>query len=148
MSKLEAFLARHQRIAVDTSVFIYLFEKNPKYEHLADRVFSWIRAPGNGAVTSTLTLTELLVKAIRDLAPGQVDDFRTLLGYLPNLEWIAPAEEIAALAADFRVRYGFKTPDAIQAATAVNWGATRFVTNDYQLGRIQEIETILLDRLL
>jgi predicted nucleic acid-binding protein len=40
-------------------------EANARYGALADAVFTWIEAPGDGAVTSTITMTELLVQHLR-----------------------------------------------------------------------------------
>ncbi len=40
------------------------------------------------------------------------------------------------MAARMRALYGLKTPDALQAATAVRSGATAFITNDAGLKRM------------
>lgn len=66
MTNLRAFLRRHRKIALDTSVFIYQLEANPKYSSLTDQVFAWIARTDNMAVTSTITMTELLVQPYRD----------------------------------------------------------------------------------
>jgi hypothetical protein len=60
--RLNSFLARNRRIALDTSIFIYHLEKNPRYRDLTDPVFSWVLRSGHAALTSTLTMTELLVR--------------------------------------------------------------------------------------
>jgi predicted nucleic acid-binding protein len=65
LTPLRAFLARHRRIALDTSVFIYYLEANPSYVDLAGEVFAWLERSPNTAVTSTLTMTELLVHPYR-----------------------------------------------------------------------------------
>jgi len=71
-----------------------------------------------------------------------------LLSTFPNLEWIAPNLEISDLAAKFRALHRLRTPDALQAATAVHAGATGFVTNDPVFERVKTFETLLLDKVL
>ena len=62
LTRLRAFLRHHRRIAVDTSVFIYQLEANPRYVGLTDPIFTWLERPDHSAVTSTITMTELLVQ--------------------------------------------------------------------------------------
>jgi len=72
---LRLFLRRHRRIALDTSIFIYQLEANPKYLALTDAVFSWVERSGHEAVTSTITMTELLVPSYREGDEQRVDEF-------------------------------------------------------------------------
>lgn len=148
MTRLSAFLRRHRRIALDTSIFIYELEANERYVGLADSVFTWIQHPGHTAVTSTITMTELLVAPYRESDDIRVNLFYGLLTTYPNLDWIAPDLAIADLAARFRALHRLKTPDALQAATAARSGATGFVTNDPVFERVEVFETILFDQLL
>jgi predicted nucleic acid-binding protein len=41
-----------------------------------------------------------------------------------------------------------RTPDALQAATAVHTGATGLITNDAVFERLEAFETLVLDQLL
>lgn len=148
LDPLRAFLRRHRRIALDTSVFIYQLEANARYLARTDQIFAWIERPGGKAVTSTITMTELLVQPYRVADQQQADEFYVLLSTYPNLEWIAPNLEIADRAAKLRALHGLRTPDALHAATAVHAGATGFVTNDPVFERVKDFETLLLDKLL
>jgi predicted nucleic acid-binding protein len=145
---LRLFLRRHRRIALDTSVFIYQMEANARYLALTDSVFSWIERAGHEALTSTITMTELLVPSYRDKDEHRVDAFYGLLSTYPNLQWIAPDLETADIAARMRAAYRLRTPDALQAATAVRAAATGLITNDPAFARIQEFETAILDEFL
>jgi predicted nucleic acid-binding protein len=145
---LRPFLRRHRRIALDTSIFIYQLEANSRYLALADSIFSWVERAGHEAVTSTITMTELLVPSYRDNDEHKVDEFYALLSTYPNLRWIAPDLETADLAARMRAVYRLRTPDALQAATAIRANATGLVTNDPVFTRIDEFETALLDQFL
>ena len=148
VERLRTFLQRQRRIALDTSIFIYHMETNAQYLALADAVFSWVEKAGHEAVTSTITMTELLVPSYRENDPQRVEEFYGLLSTYPNLRWIAPDLETADIAAQMRAAYRLRTPDALQAATALRAAATGLITNDPAFSRIQEFETVILDEFL
>jgi len=148
VERLRAFLRRHRRIALDTSVFIYQLETNPRYLAYTDHIFSWLERPGSKAVTSTITMTELLVQPYRDSDEQRADEFYGLLSTYPNLDWVAPNLEIADLAARIRALHRLRTPDALQAATAVHTLATGLITNDPVFERVTDFETVVLDKLV
>ena len=148
LTRLRAFLRRHTRIALDTSIFIYQLESNARYVLLADTIFQWLGRPEHQAVTSTITMTELLVHPYRDRGEHQVDEFYALLTTYPNLAWIPPDLEVADIAARIRATHRLRTPDALQAATAVHARATGVVTNDPVFMRVEAFDTLVLDQLL
>ena len=148
LAQLRTFLRRHARIALDTSIFIYQLESNPRYVPLTDAIFRWLEQPKHQAVTSTITMTELLVQPYRDGGEQRVDQFYALLSTYPNLEWIAPDLPISDSAARIRATHRLRTPDALQAATAIHAGATGLVTNDPAFKRVEKFETMVLDQLL
>lgn len=148
LSRLRAFLRHHRRIALDTSVFIYQLEENARYLPFTDPIFSWLEQPGHQAVTSTITMTELLVQPYRHADEQRVDLFYGLLSTYPHLEWVAPNLEIADLAAQFRSRHRLRTPDALQSATAAHQHATGFITNDPVFERVPDFAALVLDQLL
>jgi predicted nucleic acid-binding protein len=147
LTPLRAFLARHRRIALDTSVFIYYLEANPAYVDLAGEVFAWLERPPNTAVTSTLTMTELLVQPYRASNERLVNQYYGLLSLFPNLEWVAPDLAIADTAARIRAQHRLRTPDALQVATAIHGGASAILTNDSDMARVAEVDVEVLDRL-
>jgi predicted nucleic acid-binding protein len=148
VDRLRIFLERHRRIALDTSVFIYHLEANSKYLANTNVVFSWLERPRSEAITSTITMTELLVLPYREGDEPRADDLYGLLSTYPNLDWIAPSLEIAELAARIRALHRLQTPDALQAATAIHSKATGLITNDAAFGRVKGFQTLVLDELL
>ncbi len=148
IDRLRAFLRRHRRVALDTNVFIYQLEANPQYLALTDHIFTWLERPGSTAVTSTITMMELLVHPYRQLDPSRVDEFYGLLSTYPNLNWIAPGLEIADLAARIRAQHRLQSPDALQAATAAHAKASGLITNDPVFARVGSFETLVLDKIL
>ncbi len=148
IDRLRVFLRRHRRIALDTSSFIYHLEPNPKYLAFTDLIFSWLERSEFKAITSTITMTELLVLPYRERDEQRADDFYGLLSTYPNLDWVAPDLEIAELAARIRALHRLQTPDALQAATATHSQATGLITNDAVFKRVEDFQTLVLDELL
>jgi predicted nucleic acid-binding protein len=148
LNRLRGFLQRHSLVALDTSIFIYQLEANPRYLPLSDYVFTWLEKPHAQAVTSTITMAELLVQPYRTGNEELADEFYSLLSTYTNLTWMPPTLEIADLAARFRALHRLRIPDALLAATAAHAGATGLITNDLVFERVQEFETLGLDALL
>jgi predicted nucleic acid-binding protein len=146
MIGLGAFLRRHRRLAIDASIFIYQLESNPRYLPITDPLFAWLELPGHSAVTSTVTMTELLVLPYQLADQSLANHFYGLLSIYPNLEWVPPSLTIADTAARIRAGHRLKTPDALQAATAIHSAATGLVTKDSVFQRVEEFETLVLDQ--
>jgi predicted nucleic acid-binding protein len=133
-------------IGLDTSVFIYQIEANARYLDFTDHVFAWLERLGSQAITSTITLTELLVQPCRDFDEQRVDELYGLISRFPNLHWVAPNLEIADLAARLRAFHRLRTPEALHAATALHARATGLITNDPVFERVEGFETLVLDQ--
>ena len=113
--------------------------------HLTRPLFEWLEGRGATAVTSTITLTELLVHPYRDGDIDQVNLVYSLVTTFPHLEWHPPTLGVADDAARLRAMYRMKTPDAIQAATALAAHATAIVANDAVFRRVPGLESFLFD---
>jgi predicted nucleic acid-binding protein len=148
VSALLDFLRHHRRIALDTRIFIYQIEANPRYVSLADAVFKWLERPNRSAVTSTITILEVLVQPYRDSSQERADRYYALLSSYPRLEWRAPTLETADIAARLRAKHRLTSPDALQAACAIEAGATALITNDPAFERIKAFDTAVLERFL
>ena len=115
---------------------------------MTDAIFSALELGRLTGITSTITMTELLVPAYRSNNEGQVDEFYALFSRYPNLEWIPVSLEIADMAAELRAIHSLRTPDALQAATAIHSRTAAMITNDLMFKRVEQFETFLLDRIL
>lgn len=146
--RLEDFFEQHRKIGLDTSVFIFEIEGNPRYIKLVNPIFVWLDEPKGQAVTSTITMLELLVQHYRLSDIDRVNKLYALLSTYPHLEWIEPTLEIADLAARLRAEYNLKTPDALQAATALACQTTGFISNDTAFKRVGGLEVLILDEML
>lgn len=144
MNRLRAFLAKHSLIAIDTCVFIYHMEAHPEYRRLTRELFAWLERGEGLAVTSAITLTGLLVQPYRAHEHHLAKKYTALLTAFPHLAWIPLDARVADAAAVIRAEYKFKTPDALQLATAVTAGASGFITSDAALGRVYGLDVAVL----
>ena len=93
-------------------------------------------------------MLELLVQPYREKDQDRVDAFFALLSTYPNLGWIATSLDIADQASKLRAEHNLKTPDSIQAATALVSQATGLISNDPAFLRVKEVEVLIFDDLL
>ena len=93
-------------------------------------------------------MTELLVPAHRDGNARRLLHYRGLLTTYPSLAWMPPDLPIADTAAQLRAEYRLKTPDAIQAATAIRAKVSTLFTNEPIFQRVKELEIFVFDDLL
>jgi predicted nucleic acid-binding protein len=133
-------------IGLDTSIFIYHFEKNLTYLPLTRELLTSIEMGKRKGVTSTITLMEIIVKP---LALGQIDvarKYEAMLANFPNLDIVDLDRDIIRQAARLRAEYRIRPPDALQAGASLCSGAKVFITNDGLLKRMQDkLEVIILD---
>lgn len=147
-ARLARFLGRHSTIGLDTSILIYLVQDHPRYAEACTMVFSRIEDGRCRGVTSVISLLEVLVQPYRLEDDELTQKFYALLSTYPGLWWAPVTLELADRAAELRARYRFGTPDAIQVATAVSFGATGFLGNDRALRKVRELECATIDELL
>jgi len=81
-------LAGARLIALDTSPFIYLLEKNARFFPAVDPIFAELDAGAVLGVTSVLTLLEVLVKPLETGATRLADDFRATITAAPCLRMV------------------------------------------------------------
>ena len=137
-----------QLVGVDTAPFIYPIEENSAYLDAVRGFFLAVEAGQIRAVTSTVTLLEVMVQPIRRGSEELADQYRHILLNSANLSCEDVTGEVAEEAALLRAAYNIRTPDAIQLATAIRRGASSFLTNDSFLPAIPSIQTLILDQLV
>ncbi|OPJ64019.1 type II toxin-antitoxin system VapC family toxin [Clostridium oryzae] len=144
MGRLGDELKKYQRILIDTNLFIYLMEKHPQYFQVAREIFEQIEKGQVYGITSILVLTELLTKPLKDNNENLARSYKAAISTFPNLSVKHIDSNICITAAELRAKYGFKTPDAIFIATAIEEGAEVFITNDIRLRNMAEINCIII----
>lgn len=148
LRELQIKLQSFSRIALDTAPIIYFVEANAVYVSLVNAIFQEIDNGNLNAVTSTITLTEVLVHPFEKQLPVLQQQYTDLLLHSRHFTTILLDSAIAIRAAELRAQYKFnnlRTPDAIQLAVALQEGCQAFITNDKRLQTVKELEVLVLD---
>lgn len=135
-------------IFLDTAPFIYFIEGNSEFQKSLAQIFALIDNQEIIAITSTITLLEVLVKPLRNNRIDLVDKYTEILTSAKGLDICDLNVEVAKEAATLRARYNLKTPDSIQMATAKVYLADYFITNDSHLKSVTEINGLTLSELV
>jgi predicted nucleic acid-binding protein len=136
-----------KKVFIDTAPFIYYIEGNIQYQNILNKLFKLNSTGEIFFATSVLTLLELLVVPIRNKRFDLVEQYENIFSNSTSLELIEINLKISKLAAKFRAQFNFKTPDAIQLASASLSKADFFLTNDKQLKQ-NKIKTIVLQEVI
>ena len=136
---------KERRICIDTAPIIYFIEKHPKYITHLHPLFVEINKGNVEAITSTITLLEVLVLPLKNNNKILAEKYREILLYSDGFTTFEVLHEVSELAAKLRAKYNIKTPDAIQIATAILYGASLFLTNDPNLKKVAGITVFILD---
>lgn len=135
-------------VAIDTAAFIYYFEDHADFAPLLHPLFQELEAGRIGAVTSVISLLEVLIHPLRQGDEKLASQYQDTLLSHPHLTTLAVNYVIAQAAAELRAERNLKTPDAIQLATAIISNASAFITNDRDFGDAPPIEIVTLRELL
>ena len=136
------------RVCMDTAPIIYFIEKNPKYLGVLKPVFLEIDTGRIEAITSTITLLEVLVHPFRTKNDILAEKYRDILLYSEGLTTFGIFHEVSEMSSKLRAKYSIRTPDAIQIAVGLLYRASKFLTNDSALKKVSDIDVLVLDDFL
>ena len=136
------------QVYFDTVALIYPVEKHPQYGPLLQPFWEAVKSGQVTAVTSDLTLMEVLVMPIRQGDTVLQADYERVL-LTSDIRLLPITQEVLREAAGLRAsKLSLRTPDALHAATAKLNGSALFITNDAGFKRIPKLATTVLDDLL
>lgn len=135
-------------VGLDTAPLIYFIEQNPTYLEMMRLFFRILNQGDFLVITSVVTIPEVLVYPLRQGNITLAQQYRDILFNSQGLTTIEVVPNIAETAAQLRADYNLKTPDAIQMATAINEGASFFLTNDGRLPSLPGLSVLVLDQLI
>jgi len=117
-------------VALDTTPLIYYIEEHELYAPVLEPLFSAIAKGTISAVTSEVSLLEVLVVPYRAGRVELAEKYETILAGSRGLSLVPMNRDQVRVAARIRAETGMKTPDAFQLAAALATGSSALLTND------------------
>lgn len=145
--KIGAALTGIQRLYIETAPLIYYVEENPVYVAKMDAAIKAVENTPITAISSVITLTEVLNQPIKAGDKKLEQEYRDILVHSDHFQLVPINIQVAGTAADLRARYNLRTPEALHVASALHTGCETFLTNDTGLKRVTEIPILVLDEL-
>lgn len=134
-------------VFLDTAPVIYYVEQHPRYSLTVRSIFRKLTNGDFLAVTSPVTLAECLIKPMQENLLQLQQDFTELITDGANTSFVLIDERVSRKAAELRVSYGIKLPDALQIAVALIAGCDAFLTNDNRLKRVTDLQILVIEEL-
>lgn len=131
-------------VGVDTAVFIYFIEENPRYLQHILPLFTQADQGQRLLVTSALTLLEVLVVPYRAADQRLAERYERLLTGSRGIRMVELTRDQLRAAAELRGATGIRTPDALQLVSALSAGCQTFVTNDRRLPSLPGLKVVQL----
>jgi predicted nucleic acid-binding protein len=126
------------KLYLDANVIIFGHEADESLKQLVlKRLLDWCQRGGEVA-TSILSRLECRVIPLRTRNASLLADYDDFFSSAA-LEVVDISRPIIELATELRAKYGFKSPDAIHLASAIDVGAQTFLTADVALRKCTEI---------
>jgi predicted nucleic acid-binding protein len=127
-------------VLVDTAPWIYLLEDHAEF---APRFLGLFEAAERGQIQlalSTVTLAEVLTGPYKAGQTALAKRYEAALG---AYQVVPLSAAVASLAAQLRVQYRLKLPDAVQLASALEIGAAALVTHDRDFSAVQGLPVLM-----
>ncbi len=136
------------KIFIDTAPFIYLIEEHPAFAEKVKEYFIDRFKSGDEFVTSVVTLSEFSVKPIRDQRLELIVQLKDFIEHT-GIDVLPISLSRAELAAKLRGKHQSLKGrmDAFQVAVAIDEGCEKFLTNDKDLVKLDELEVVLVSEL-
>ncbi|MGH2411222.1 MAG: type II toxin-antitoxin system VapC family toxin [Chloroflexota bacterium] len=132
-------------VGIDTVSFIYHIEAVPSYAQIVRPFFELLEQGAFHGITSVISLMEIAVRPLQLMLPEVADDYEVLLANFPHLTVVGIDRRIARRAAELRAQYRLRPADSLHVATALEAGASHFVTNDRAIERVTNLRVLVID---
>lgn len=146
LKSLRKKLLKTGTVGLDSMIFLYHFADHPRYAPLTEVVFELLEQNKLKAVTSTVTVAEIFVRAEDKKDQLTIVSYEQFFRTMPNLEIIPIDWYVARLAAKLRAAYpSIRLPDAMQLSAPLLKNYPLFLTNDERMKKVAEIEVVVLE---
>lgn len=132
-------LSEGDLVVVDSAPLIYLLDDHLEFAPRFEGLFELNRDGKVQIAISAIAVAEVLAGPFKHGQDVLAMRYETELGSF-HIEPVTQA--IAVAAARLRTLGGLRLPDALQAATAIELGATALVTHDRDFSRLQGLRVI------
>ena len=133
---------RGKTVGLDTAPLIFYIEDHPVFADRLEPFFQLVQAGEIQLVASTVTLLEVLVLPLKQGNERLAHDYNDFLVSSPHVVTLPVSPAIAQTAAELRATTKLRTPDAIQLATALEYRAAAFLTNDRDFGDVRSLKIL------
>lgn len=146
MGEIARLLEAHKVASVDTNCFIYHIqaEQFPSQAPIVRELFEIVEEGRLVAITSPITIVEIMTRPRRLGLEAVAYQYKMILKNFPNLLIPNITTVVADRAAALRGTYNLRTPDALQIATGMVFGASVFVTFDAELKRVSPVFPVVV----
>ncbi len=131
---------------LDANIIIYRVETVEPFNQQVVAVLRVLldKYPHAGFAVSRLSMMECLVKPLRDQNSADIEQYRAFF-VSAGLQIVEVSAQVIEMATMLRARHGLRTPDAIQAASALSiTGPVTFLTGDRQFGKVPGLNVHLV----
>jgi predicted nucleic acid-binding protein len=126
-------------VLVDTAPWIYLLEDHPEFAPRFAGLFEAAAQSQLRLALTPITLAEVLTGPFKAGQTALAKRYETALA---QYTLVPMSAEVASLAAQLRVQYRLKLPDAIQLASALDMGAAALVTHDRDFTAVEGLPIV------
>lgn len=133
-------LSEGATVLVDTAPWIYMLEDHAEF---APRFLGLFEAAERGQIQLALTTVTLAEVLTGPFKAGQTALAKRYEAALGAYQVVPLSAAVASLAAQLRVQYRLKLPDAVQLASALQIGAAALVTHDRDFSAVQGLPVLM-----
>lgn len=128
-------------VVIDAGIMIGLLDGDDAHHEDSVDALKWLADRGHSLVTSSLTLAEALVKPSKLGSDAAAAAREAIVSYI-GVAVLAIDESLALQIAEVRAHQPkLKIPDAVVVASARAVGASRVLTTDHQLAKLESCVT-------
>jgi predicted nucleic acid-binding protein len=134
-------LAPGAGVLMDTAPIAYVLDGHPLGAEF-EPLFEAGEAGELQLFVTPITLAEVVAGPLRRSRDAQAEQYRLALTSGPGFTFVPLGDDVAFLAARFRIRYRLKLPDALQLAACVLTGCQALATHDRDFRRVSEVKIL------
>ncbi len=126
-------------VLVDTAPWIYILEDHPVWASQFVGLFEAAERGRLQLALTTVTLAEVLAGPFKAKQTALAKRYEKALG---RYQVVPLSAQVAVMAAQLRVQYRLKLPDAVQLASALDIGAAALVTHDRDFSKVLDFPVL------